>query len=389
MNKKTIINILLALVAVAGQAQTTDTLTVGMELKVQNVIGTNVFMYKCQTPESEFKGLPTDTASFRLYEQGGIVCILARDGKQKDSYFCAFDLNNDRDFTNDYHYYFTRKQIEDERYFIPQRYADIWLAPRIRLNGVAAHGGTVTSPLAFDELVPMLSVHDFFVGNFSHQGKTYHVCSAYDKNEFAVTHSIPANSDELARFLLQNSLLRKVQFPIILDSLIFRFLDINFSRQQCHVSITPLNDATAPVMPYEGFRAPSISAKDIKGKNVTLGNKYTLLDFWGTWCKPCISIIPELVDIHKRYPTLNLVSVAVEGSMNDLPKLKKLTKELQMDWTHVCQLHSDTSSIASSFNVSAFPTTIIIDPTGKIVYRGSGSNSTDKMKAKLEEIFGE
>lgn len=142
-------------------------------------------------------------------------------------------------------------------------------------------------------------------------------------------------------------------------------------------------------MPYEGFRAPSISAKDIKGKNVTLGNKYTLLDFWGTWCKPCISIIPELVDIHKRYPTLNLVSVAVEGSMNDLPKLKKLTKELQMDWTHVCQLHGDTSSIASSFNVSAFPTTIIIDPTGKIVYRGSGSNSTDKLKAKLEEIFGE
>ena len=95
------------------------------------------------------------------------------------------------------------------------------------------------------------------------------------------------------------------------------------------------------------------------------------------------------MDIHKRYPTLNLVSVAVEGSMNDLPELKKLTKELQMDWTHVCQLHSDTSSIASSFNVSAFPTTIIIDPTGKIVYRGSGSNSTDKLKAKLEEIFGE
>ena len=83
MNKKTIINILLALVAVAGQAQTTDTLTVGMELKVQNVIGTNVFMYKCQTPESEFKGLPTDTASFRLYEQGGIVCILAREASRR------------------------------------------------------------------------------------------------------------------------------------------------------------------------------------------------------------------------------------------------------------------------------------------------------------------
>jgi hypothetical protein len=75
--------------------------------------------------------------------------------------------------------------------------------------------------------------------------------------------------------------------------------------------------------------------------------------------------------------------------MDDLPKLKKLTKELNMDWTHVCQLHGDTASVASSFDVSSFPTTIIIDPDGKIIYRGSGSNSTDKLKAKLREICGE
>ena len=358
-----------------------------MELKVQNVVGTDVFMYKCQTPITDLKGLPTDTASFRLYEQIDIVCILARDGVQKDSYFCAFDMNNDRDFTNDYHYYFTRKQIEDERYFIPQRYANIWLAPRIRLNGVAGHGGTVTSPLAFDELVPMLRVHDFFIGNFDYQGKNYQICSAYDKTEFAVTDSIPANNDELARKLIQQNLLRKVQFPIIRDNLIFKFIDINFSRQQCRISVTPLTDATTPTTPYEGFRAPAISAKDIKGKTVKLGSNYTLLDFWGTWCKPCIAIIPELVDIHQRYPKLNLVSVAVEGSMDDLPKLKKLTKELNMDWTHVCQLHGDTASVVSSFDISSFPTTIIIDPDGKIIYRGSGSNSTDKLRAKLEEIF--
>ena len=300
-----------------------------------------------------------------------------------------FDINEDHDFSNDYHYYFTRKQILDERVFTPQRYANIWIAPRIRLNGVAGHGGTVTSPLAFDELVPMLSVHDFFIGNFDYQGKTYHVCSAYNKEEFAVTDSIPANNDELARKLLQQDLLRKVQFPIIRDNLIFKFIDINFSRQQCRISVTPLTDATTPTAPYEGFRAPAISAKDIKGETVKLSSNYTLLDFWGTWCKPCIAIIPELVDIHQRYPKLNLVSVAVESSMDDLPKLKKLTKELNMDWTHVCQLHGDTASVARSFNISSFPTTIIIDPDGKIIYRGSGSNSTDKLKAKFREIFGE
>ena len=43
MNKKTIITILLALIASAGQGQTTDTLRLGMEMKLQNAIGTNVF----------------------------------------------------------------------------------------------------------------------------------------------------------------------------------------------------------------------------------------------------------------------------------------------------------------------------------------------------------
>ena len=224
--------LLLTLATINATAQKSDTLTVSMELKVQNVVGTDVFMYKCQTPITDLKGLPTDTASFRLYEQIDIVCILARDDVQKDSYFCAFDMNNDRDFTNDYHYYFTRKQIEDERYFIPQRYANIWLAPRIRLNGVAGHGGTVTSPLAFDELVPMLRVHDFFIGNFDYQGKNYQICSAYDKTEFAVTDSIPANNDELARKLIQQNLLRKVQFPIIRDNLIFKFIDTKVSAPQ-------------------------------------------------------------------------------------------------------------------------------------------------------------
>ncbi len=385
--KQTIITILLALVATAGQGQVTDTLTVVMELRVQDVIGTNKFMYECETPTEEFKGLPADTASFRLYEQKDIACMLARDSNQKDAHYCVFDMDKDRDFSNDYHYYFTRKQIDNVRTFTPQRYADIWIAPEIHLNGVAGRGGMVTSRLAFDEFVPMLHVHDFFVGNFDYQCNNYYVCSAYDKNEYAVTDSIPTNNDDFARELLQNNMLREVQFPIIHDSLIIRLLDMDFSRQQCRISVTPLTDATLPTIPYEGFRAPAISAKDIKGKALSLGNGYTLLDFWGTWCKPCIAIIPELVDIRKRYPALNLVSIAVEGSMNDLPKLKKLTKELNMDWTHVYQLGSDTASISSSFNISAFPTTIIIDPAGRIVYRGSGSNSTDKLKAKLEEIF--
>ena len=375
--------------SISVKAQTADTLSVGMELRLQNTISENIFMY--DTSSDGFKGIPTDTASFHLYKQNGVVCIIARDSKRKDWYSCAFDMDKDKDFSNDYHYYFTRNQIYENRMFTPQRYGDVWVAPNICLNGIAKRGGgtVVRSRDAFDEFVPMFSIHTFCVGSFDYHGKNYYISSAYNKTEFAITDSIPKNSDDLARMLVDNGLLREVKFPIIRDSLIFRFHDFDFSRQQCRISITPLTDETIPVVPFEGFRAPAISVKDINDKSVALGKGYTLLDFWGTWCNPCIALVAELVDIHKHYPALNLISIASEGSMDDMPKLKKLIKEHNMDWTHVCQLRNDASSVVNSFNVTAFPTTILIDSSGKILYRASGNNKTDKLKAKLREIFGE
>ena len=86
------------------KAQTADTLSVGMELRLQNTISENIFMY--DTSSDGFKGIPTDTASFHLYKQNGVVCIIARDSKCKDWYSCAFDMDKDKDFSNDYHYYY-------------------------------------------------------------------------------------------------------------------------------------------------------------------------------------------------------------------------------------------------------------------------------------------
>lgn len=370
------------------KAQTADTLSVGMELRLQNTIALTFSMYPISN--DGYKGLPTDTASFRLYKQNEYVCLLARDDNRKDWYCCAFDMDKDKDFSNDYHYYFTRNQIYEKRTFVPQRHGGIWVAPDIYPNGIAKRGESLvrTSSAPFDELAPALLFHTFFVGSFDYRGKTYYVSSADYKTKYAITDSIPANSDDIARMLLDKGLFMEVDFPIVRDSLIFKYHDMNFSRQQCKISITPVNDETLPISPYEGFRAPDISVKDIDGKPVSLGEDYTLLDFWGTWCNPCIALVPELVKIHKSYPSLNLVSIAFENSMDDLPKLKQLIKQKDMDWTHVCQLRKDIPNVVSSFNVTSFPTTILIDSSGKILYRASGNDKTDSLKAKLKEIYG-
>lgn len=192
MKKKTIITALLALVALAGQAQITDTLRVGMEMKLQNVIGTNVFLMHRET--TPMRGLPTDTTSFHLYKNGGILCALGK-GDADGSYFVCLDLNGDQDFTNDYRYNFTRQQVEDARNFIPQQYANIWVAPEVYINGVARGHSIYTIPHPFDSFCPILRIHNFYTGKFSYNGKPYYICSAYDKSEFAILDSIPSNND--------------------------------------------------------------------------------------------------------------------------------------------------------------------------------------------------
>ena len=386
MNKKLIITALLALVALSGHSQTTDTLSIGMEMKLQNVISTNVFMMHKET--TPMKGLPADTASFHLYEMSGILCALGKTDKES-TYFVSLDLNGDKDFTNDYRYSFTRQQVEDARNFTPQRYANIWVSPDISINGVARGNRTYTIPHPFEGFCPMLSVHDFCSGKFIYNEKTYYICSAYDRDEFSIIDSMPSNSDLLARYLLDEKLLTKVQFPVMRDSLIFQFLDLNYANQQCRVSITPLTEATQPVFPFVGFRAPAFAAKDLKGKTVKLGKGYTLLDFWGSWCNPCIALVPHLVEIHQQYPELTIISIANERDKTTMPKLKKLISEHNMNWTHASEILNDSTNMASKYEVSSFPTTFILDPSGNVVFRGTGSSDTEKLKKKLEEIFND
>ena len=384
--RRTIITALLALVGVAGEGQTTDTLRIGMEMKLQNAIGTNVFLMHRET--TPMKGLPSDTASFHLYESRGILCALGK-GDTDGTYFVSLDLNGDHDFTNDYRYIFTRKQVEEGRNFAPQRYGDIWVAPGIYVNGVARGNRTYTIPHPFDGLCPILSIHDFCTGEFIHDGKQYYICSAFNGTEFAILDSVPVNADELAEKVLDEKLLKNVKFPVMHDSLIIRFLDLNYASQQCLISITPLTEDNQPTYPYVGFRAPDFIAKDLRGKTIKLKEGYTLLDFWGSWCTPCIALVPHLVEIHEHYPDLNIISIANERDKTTMPKLKKLIGDHNMNWTHACELLNDSTNMANRYDVSSFPTTFIIDSSHNVVFRGRGSNDTAKLKKKLAEIFGE
>ena len=116
----------------------------------------------------------------------------------------------------------------------------------------------------------------------------------------------------------------------------------------------------------------------------SLRGKFVMVDFWGSWCVPCLKQIPEIVKINEKYgDKLKIVSVAYDEKSN-IGKLKKMIHSNRMNWIHLFTDRALADNISIQYHVKNYPTTILIDPNGKIVYRGYGLKDLGKLKEKIQ-----
>ena len=115
----------------------------------------------------------------------------------------------------------------------------------------------------------------------------------------------------------------------------------------------------------------------------SLRGKYVVLDFWGTWCGPCISGMPKMKEYLDAYQSkLEIVGVASESDNGERWK-KFLDGKPQYQWHQV--LSRKTEDYILKFSVAGFPTKIIVDPAGKIIGRFVGED--DEIYKKLDELL--
>ncbi|MBK9982692.1 MAG: TlpA family protein disulfide reductase [Saprospiraceae bacterium] len=110
----------------------------------------------------------------------------------------------------------------------------------------------------------------------------------------------------------------------------------------------------------------SFSLADLKGR-------YVLLDFWGTWCGPCLQSHPALVELYKQFhgkafkdgSDFEMVSVAVE---NNDRSWQRIIQQDQLNWPyHLVALNLFNSPIVKAYGVKQLPTTFLINPQGVII----------------------
>ncbi len=130
--------------------------------------------------------------------------------------------------------------------------------------------------------------------------------------------------------------------------------------------------------------APDFALKDLAGKEYKLSDfrgKYVFLDFWGTWCGPCVEGLPH---IKETYDTADKNKVVFIGVCHECEDLRAFLKENDYPWL---QLQSNEKAVAD-YKVEFFPTPILIDPEGNILITGHLSDDYKRF-SDLKKLLNE
>ena len=131
-----------------------------------------------------------------------------------------------------------------------------------------------------------------------------------------------------------------------------------------------------------GETSPSFVANDYKGKVVSsseLKGKYVLINFWATWCGPCLAEMPMLKKIRQDYKGTDLELISVSCDNDSAAFIKKIA-ELKMNWTNVF----GNADMRNKFGNKPIPSLYLIDPNGIIKF-----SSWEDEEKKLHEILKE
>ena len=112
--------------------------------------------------------------------------------------------------------------------------------------------------------------------------------------------------------------------------------------------------------------AAAFDLKDTQGRVHRLADyqgRWVVVNFWATWCVPCIEEIPEIAAFQKDHPRVVVIGVAVDAENE--AKVKQFARKLGHDYPLVL---SDESVEKQLGEPRALPTTRIYDPSGKVVY---------------------
>jgi thiol-disulfide isomerase/thioredoxin len=139
----------------------------------------------------------------------------------------------------------------------------------------------------------------------------------------------------------------------------------------------------------EGKQIPQFDLANVAGgsiKNSDLKGKVTIIDFWATWCEPCLVEIPRYNELRQKYAGKNVEIVGVTIQSGTLEEIKPKVEEFQMEYPVVV---GDDQVVEGFGGVIGYPTTFLVSKDGTIFKKilGSPPGKQEQLEKDIDALL--
>jgi len=135
--------------------------------------------------------------------------------------------------------------------------------------------------------------------------------------------------------------------------------------------------------------APSFTLQDLKGNQISLSDfqgKVVVLDFWATWCPPCVKEIPHFIELYEQYKDRGFAMVGISLDRQGVSVVKSFAQKYRVNYPI---LMTDGQVDKAYGGITGIPTTFVIDSAGYIRQKYIGYRDKAVFETDIKTLLAE
>ena len=134
----------------------------------------------------------------------------------------------------------------------------------------------------------------------------------------------------------------------------------------------------------DGTKFPDFAEKDLQGNPLSVAKykgKLVLVDFWATWCGPCVGELPSVIKAYNKHHADGFEIIGISLDMDE-QKLKSFLKTKELPWAQYFDGKGWQNKLAAKYGIQSVPATFLLDGDGKIVGQDLRGEALEEALAK-------